>query len=415
FVASPVPAGGRVVVSNLGAFNISTIAAFPLVPKGVKAEPIWGKSTPYLKLPTVSSPAVAGGLLIFGDGMHQTSGATLHAIRAADGRPVWQLPLPGKLVHLEGAPAVIGRHAFTGGGAAGVLCVERDRVTLDGRELDLAAVRKLQDAKWKELLAKYEEEKRKDPDFAVPPNEDQLPKPKPAVVWQQGQGKWHVDAPVTAAGDRLLVCSAFLDREQAGDRAVFCLDARTGKTLWRTPLTYNPWGGASVQGGTAVVTGSSIGYDYASIRGAKGDVTALDLSTGAVRWRKEVPGGVPGCAALAEGLAVVTATDGRARAYDLKTGERRWTYDAKAPVFAPVAVAGDAVYLGDLRGVVHAVGLARGEPRWRLDLGADPAVKAPGMIYAGPVVHGGRLVVGTANLAGPFADKPTALVCIGQP
>ena len=46
-------------------------------------------------------------------------------------------------------------------------------------ELDLGSVQKILARKWTELLAKYEAEKKKDPDFAVPPNEDQLPKPAP--------------------------------------------------------------------------------------------------------------------------------------------------------------------------------------------------------------------------------------------
>jgi outer membrane protein assembly factor BamB len=41
-------------------------------------------------------------------------------------------------------------------------------------------------------------------------------------------------------------------------------------------------------------------------------------------------------------------------------------------------------------------------------------VKAPGMIYGGPVLHGGRLFVATCNLDGPNAGKPTVVVCIGD-
>ena len=48
----------------------------------------------------------------------------LHSLRLDNGRPLWQLPQPGKLVHLEGAPAVTGNLAFMGGGAAGVICVD---------------------------------------------------------------------------------------------------------------------------------------------------------------------------------------------------------------------------------------------------------------------------------------------------
>ena len=72
------------------------------------------------------------------------------------------------------------------------------------------------------------------------------------------------------------------------------------------------------------------------------------------------------------------------RAFDLADGERRWIYDAKTPFFAPVAVAGDVAYAGDLQGVIHAIDLADGTAKWKLDLGTDP-MKAPGMIYGGPV------------------------------
>jgi outer membrane protein assembly factor BamB len=112
---------------------------------------------------------------------------------------------------------------------------------------------------------------------------------------------------------------------------------------------------------------------------------------------------------------VATATDGRVRAFDLATGERRWVYEGKTPFFAAPAVAAGVVYAGDLLGGVHALGLADGTPRWKLDLGTHPDVKAPGMIYGGPVVHGGRLFVATCNLAeGPFANRPTVVVCLGE-
>src|SRR5439155_20718344 len=107
----------------------------------------------------------------------------------------------------------------------GVLCVERDRVTLDGKELDAETIQKALEAKWKELLAKYEEDKKKDPDFAMKPSEEQLPKPAPVKVWQEGAEKWHVDAPVAVINGNVLVSSAFLDKEKVGDRALFCLDA----------------------------------------------------------------------------------------------------------------------------------------------------------------------------------------------
>ena len=137
-------------------------------------------------------------------------------------------------------------------------------------------------------------------------------------------------------------------------------------------------------------------------------------SSDLVKWTKDVPGGVVGCAALADGLAVVTATDGKVRAFKLTDGERAWLYDAKAPIFAPPAVAAGVVYVGDLQGTVHAIDLKTGLPKWSpFPLGTTPGVTAPGMVYGGVTVHAGKLFVATANLEGPFARKDTAIVCIG--
>ena len=244
FIASPVPDGDRLYVAGLGGFNSASLIALPLDPKGPVA-PLWVKAAPLFKLPLVGSPAVAGGKMVFGDGMHQTNGAVLHCL-GKDARPLWQLPVPGTLVHLEGAPTVADGRIYIGGGAAGVLCVERDRATFEGKDLDDAAIQKLLDEKWKSLQEKYQADLKKDPDFAVKPTEDMLPKPAPVKVWQQGVEKWHVDAPVNVIGDSVLVCSAFLDEEKVGDRAIFCLAAKDGVTRWRRALPVNPWGGASV-------------------------------------------------------------------------------------------------------------------------------------------------------------------------
>src|SRR5262249_33076765 len=90
FVAAPVPHGGAVYASGLGGFNVPTLWGLAADPKAPR-RPLWSKSVPYLKLPVVSSPAAAGDLLVFGDGMHQTDGARLHCLHAPTGLPLWQL------------------------------------------------------------------------------------------------------------------------------------------------------------------------------------------------------------------------------------------------------------------------------------------------------------------------------------
>jgi outer membrane protein assembly factor BamB len=209
FVASPVPVKDGIYLSGIGAFNRPTISVFPLDSKS-PPKPIWTKSAPFLKLASVSSPAVADNYLVFGDGMHQDSGGVLYCISAATSKPLWQLPMPGNLIHLEGAPIVAGGKVYIGGGAAGVLCVEMSKAALAGKEYDLAAIAKMQEAKWKDLVAKYEEAKAKKDDFAIPPDDDQLLKFTPTRLWQKGEQKWHVDAPVNLAGDLLHVPTSYL-------------------------------------------------------------------------------------------------------------------------------------------------------------------------------------------------------------
>jgi outer membrane protein assembly factor BamB len=120
------------------------------------------------------------------------------------------------------------------------------------------------------------------------------------------------------------------------------------------------------------------------------------------------------CAALSKDTVVVTCTDGGVRAYNLTTGALRWNYPGGNPFFAPAALAPDTVYAADLKGVLHAIDLKKGAARWKLDLGADPSVKAPGMVYGGPVLQDGRLYVVTCNLAATTGEKTTAVVCIGD-
>ena len=410
FLASPVPVKDGIYVAGIGAFNRPSVHLFPFAAKNPPVA-IWTKSAPYLKLASVSSPAVVGDYLVFGDGLHTDAGGVLHCVSATTSKPLWQLVMPGDLIHLEGAPSVLDGKVFMGGGARGPLCVAMDKATLDGKDYDLAAVAKMQDEKWKELVKAYEEAKAKKDDFAIPPEDSQLLKFAPKKQWQKGEGKWHVDAPVNVAAGTVLVPTSFLDKEKVGERALYALKTENGDMIWKKELTYNPWGGATVAGDLVIVPGSSIGYYYKELKGAKGDVTAFDLKTGEQKWRKEIStGGVLGCVAVSEGLAVCTATDGKVRAFKTADGERAWLYDAKMPIFAPPAVAGGVVYVADLGGTVHAIDL-KGNAKWTLPLAKETG--APGMVYGGVTVHGGKLVVATCNIDGPWVNKETVLVCIG--
>ncbi len=414
FIASPVAEGRMLLVSGLGAFNTGIFQALLLDPKPPERI-LWAKGAPFLKLPMVCSPAVADGLIVFGDGMHQTDGATLYALRADNGRAVWQLPLPGKLVHLECPPTIDKGRVYIGGGDAGVVCVDLKRVALDGQELDIPAIQKILDQRWKEMSARYEEEKKKDPQFAIPPSEDALPKPAPKLFWQQGAAKWHVDAPIAVAADRVLIASAFLDEEKVGKRALLCVNANDGNPVWEQPLKANPWAGPTVTGNLVLVACSSIRCDTKLIPKAAGEIVALDLPSGQIKWRRDTPGGVLSPIAVKDGLAVFTCTDGRIRGWDAATGQQKWEFLAPNPFFAGPALAGGTVYAADLKCVLYAIALADGKVQWTLDVAADPAIQSPGMVYGSPIVYGGDLYLATCNIEGVSATQiPSAVVCISD-
>jgi outer membrane protein assembly factor BamB len=257
FIASLVPGARDVYASSLGAFNTPGLHAFSLDPAGEK-QVHWSKGAPLLRQPIAGAPALLSPhpqvqVLVFGDGFHTGEGGSLRCVRAADGFPLWQLPVPGKLVHVEGTPTFAGgghpdayRRLYVGGGNAGVLCLEPGWALLDGQGHDLHDAQGLLEQRWKEMLARYEAEKKKDPQFALPPDEDQLPRPTPKRVWQQGQDRWHVDAPVALVENRVLAASAYLDDEKEGERALVCLQAKEGEVLWKAPLRLNPWAGPTV-------------------------------------------------------------------------------------------------------------------------------------------------------------------------
>jgi outer membrane protein assembly factor BamB len=205
-----------------------------------------------------------------------------------------------------------------------------------------------------------------------------------------------------------------LDSEQQGERALICLQAADGKQLWKTPMKYNPWAGPVVAGNIVVIAGSSIRLDPNQIAGANGEVAALDLQTGAILWRRDIPGGVVSRCTVRDNLVIFTATDGKVRAFDLRHGDRVWLYDAGAPLLAGAVIAGDMVYTADLKSVVHALSLADGARRWTFDLANDPAVQTAGMVYGTPLARDGRLYVATCNLTNAASRRTGAVVCLGE-
>jgi outer membrane protein assembly factor BamB len=412
FVASPTTDGRTVVAPGIGAFNSAVVL-------GLRADPAasdrvaWMHTTPVLKMPPASSPAMSGGRVVFGTGLHQSDGGELICLDAVSGQIQWRLVMEGRLVHLESAPAIVGDRVWFGAGHGGLICADMQRVTFEGDELPVEEVQRRLATLWEKMKAQYQSDLKKDPDFAVPPRREDLPVPSPRILWQAGKNRWHVDSPVRMARDCVFITTGKVAEDKHSEPAVLCVKADDGSLVWRTPMSTNPWGGVTVAGELVLTGGSTIRLDPDMADKGRGELVAVEAATGQVRWRMELPGGVVSPVAWAGALAIATATDGNVRAFEIATGKEQWSYSATGPIFGGAVVAGETVYAGDLKGVLHAIALADGKGLWKLDVGQHPSIKCPGMIEATPTIHEGRIFVATSNLES-VTDQHTVIICIGE-
>ncbi|MFF5228754.1 PQQ-binding-like beta-propeller repeat protein [Dactylosporangium sp. NPDC000521] len=168
-----------------------------------------------------------------------------------------------------------------------------------------------------------------------------------AVRWAFAEPERTLVRPVLAAGSRVLVC------DDGGQ--VHCLDSGTGERQWRHPIA-----GSAAR--TALVTdGANV---YVAVHGdlAAPDLTAVDLATGAERWRHRVDARLP---VLAPGGHVVVRRERRVVSLAADSGEDRWTRELVGGPVAAIADA-DGVVVGTDAGRVAGLAPASGEIRWQV-------------------------------------------------
>ncbi len=119
----------------------------------------------------------------------------------------------------------------------------------------------------------------------------------------------------------------------------------------------------------------------------------------ATRWATAVGGHVLGAPAIADGLVVVTVTDladgtsGGVVALELATGAVRWRVPTPVPVRGGPALDDGVVLIAQLDGTVLGLDLASGAERWRHELGLGLEARAA-TLSAPPVIEGGDVLVG---------------------
>jgi outer membrane protein assembly factor BamB len=87
-------------------------------------------------------------------------------------------------------------------------------------------------------------------------------------------------------------------------------------------------------------TDTTADFDLAT---ATGEMVALDVATGAVRWRSAVDTFFCGGATVANDVVFGAGLDGIVRGFDTGSGREVWRYQAGAGINAPAAIAGDTL------------------------------------------------------------------------
>src|SRR6185503_6964973 len=107
-----------------------------------------------------------------------------------------------------------------------------------------------------------------------------------------------------------------------------------------------------------------------------------------VVWPYEAGESIESSAAISNGVVYVGSQSGELTALNLSNGSVRWKYKATGPIGeSSPCVANGVVYIGDLNGTVHAVRASDGRAVWTF--------KTNGEVKSSPVVVGDRLLIGS--------------------
>jgi outer membrane protein assembly factor BamB len=200
----------------------------------------------------------------------------------------------------------------------------------------------------------------------------------PAVWPAELKQAWKVtvgfsDATPVLAGNKI-----YLNTRQGDQEAILCLDAATGKELWKTTYAAMAVTGPSAsqhpgpRGTPAVSNGKIVTF------GASGILSCLDAATGKLLWRKNNPSNAfpaffTGASPLiTDGMCILhigKMDDGKVVAYDLNSGDEKWKWSGEGPSYSSpsvMTIEGKRLLVVITEKNIMALGLADGKLLWQI-------------------------------------------------
>lgn len=146
-----------------------------------------------------------------------------------------------------------------------------------------------------------------------------------------------------------LVLTTYRDSVSKGPNAVVAFDVGSGDEVWRYLGPAEVLAFSDLDGTAPAVSGDTV---YAAL--ASGAVVALDLATGAERWRRDLGTALLSSPAVSGTTIYVGGNDGVLYALDSSAGDVTWSYQLGSWVASSPAVSGNTVVVGAWDGNLYA-------------------------------------------------------------
>jgi len=345
-VSAPREAGGRVFFAS----------AHPVIQKGAlfclnrgTGEEIWKFTDDGGMKQVFSSPCIVAAKLYIGEGFHDDRDCKLYCVNVQNGKKLWDFQTTGQV---ESSPFVTGGKVYFGAGNDGIYC------------LDAKAGKKI----WQ---------------FPRPGHKGKLLRVGASPLVHDGKlyGGSGVDRNLT---------------EDQCEKAVFCLDAETGKVIWKKETPLPSWG-APVKSGKEIFYGLGNGDVFTDASKPAGAMLCLDAATGEQIWRIDLPNGILGEPAVDEEQVYFGCRDGHCYCVRRDNGDIVWKKDlgspvVASPVLAPSLTTGGtaSVFAIASRGKVCCLDPATGDIQWAYKLENSSLLVATPQLVVSYTVGGER-------------------------
>jgi outer membrane protein assembly factor BamB len=173
------------------------------------------------------------------------------------------------------------------------------------------------------------------------------------------------------------------------DGHVVAMDRRTGAAQWRFATDGAGYTYERKKNDTTALPASPAIHDNVVTIGARdGNIYAIDLETGAKRWKTTHDGGSWILSTTIQGSTVFVGSGSAAivQSAKLADGSENWRAKISGAAFGPLAVAGDVLVADDFGGNIHAFDTAGGRELWHFALGDR--------IFGGVLIGDGAVFVG---------------------